>query len=108
MDNHTNFPPYQEVSEDDVVEYNNKKWIYVLASSEGQGTSGGILAESKGWYKLFDGRSKDTSLSETSFDPTEPVMQKGNDVYADDGKRVIDHYLDLGSIPSLNTTPPTP
>jgi hypothetical protein len=106
MDNPTFFPPYSDISENDVVEYKNKKWIYVLSSSQGAGTSGGILAEKQGWYKLFDGRSQDTSLSDTKFRPIEPVMQSGDDVYNADGTRTIKHFLDLAEIPTLN--PPTP
>lgn len=100
--NHTIFPPYSDISEGDVVEYKNKKWIYVVASSGGSGTSSGILAVNKGWYKLFDGRSKDTTLSDTEFKPTAPVMETGSQVWNDDGNRTIDHYLDLNEIDLLN------
>ena len=98
------FPPYDIIEEDDVVEYNNKKWIYVLASSQGQGTSGGSAA-GLGWYKLFDGRVEDTTLSSTNFAPTKPIRERANGIAAD-GTRTIDHFIDLQSIDPLGTSNP--
>ncbi len=103
MTTRENFPPYDIIEEDDVVEYNNKKWIYVLASSQGQGTSGGSAA-GLGWYKLFDGRVEDTTLSNTSFAPTKPIRERENT--GDDGVRTIDHFIDLESIDPLDNSNP--
>lgn len=97
------FPPYDIIEEDDVVEYNNKKWIYVLPSSQGQGTSGGSVA-GLGWYKLFDGRVEDTTLSSTVFGPRKPILKI--DDTGDDGTRRVDHFLDLQSIELLNNPNP--
>ena len=104
MTTHPEFPPYDIIEEDDVVEYNNKKWIYVLPSSQGQGTSGGSTA-GLGWYKLFDGRIEDPTLSSTIFKPLEPIRERGNGI-EDDGTRTVQHFMDLASIERLNNSNP--
>ena len=90
---HDYFPPYDVVLNDDIVDYNNKKWMFVADG-----------ANNRGWYSSFDGRLPDTSLDSTDFNPIEPVRYTINPDQSS-GTRSVDHYIDLNTIDEIPDTP---
>ena len=90
---HDYFPPYDVVLNDDIVDYNNKKWMFVADG-----------ANNRGWYSSFDGRLPDTTLNKTVFKPRKPVQHIDNDA---GGTRSVNHYIDLNTIDEIpDTTQP--
>lgn len=90
---HDKFPPYDVILNDDIVDYYNKKWMYVADG-----------ANNRGWYSSFDGRLPDTTLNSTEFNPHKPV-QKVDATDGGSGLRSVDHYIDLNTIDEIPDTP---